>query len=178
MKNNYYLIILISFVLLPFSIVSQEKTTTIFDIARTGSLSEIKEFKKENPKAIDSKNDSGYTPLILACYNGNNEVAKYIIDNCKDVNLNNGYGTALMAATIKGNIELVNYLLKKDADTNIADSNGTTALHYAVIFNLDDIAEALVKSGAKYNLKDNRGNTAKDYALLKNKKRLLTLFKP
>lgn len=155
----------------------QENNKDIFEIARSGSLDDFKGLVKGDMKLLDQKSNTGYTPLILACYNGNEKVAMYIADNTEDINLNNGYGTALMAATFKGNTTLVKYLLKKKANTNITDANGTTALHYAVTFNLENIAELLVKSGAKYNLKDNRGNSAKDYALLKKNERLLTLFK-
>lgn len=177
MKNYYFIICVFFFFSTLFSSFSQESKSDIFDIARSGTLMELKELLSKNPKSIDEKNKSGYTPLILACYNENDVVAKYIIDNCNDVNLNSGYGTALMAATIKKNEYLVDYLLKKKADVNISDANGTTALHYAIIFNLNSIAEKLIKAGAKYNLKDSRGNTAKDYAILKNKSELLILFK-
>lgn len=166
------------FIFLNFSLLySQEKSADIFQIARNGSVTELKQILKQDPLAINKTNLSGYTPLILACYNGNDQVAKYLVENDADIDLNNGYGTALMAATIKGNAALVTFLLKHKANVNLSDTNGTTALHYAVIFNLDEIAELLYKAGAKYDIKDGRGNTAKDYALLKNKTKLVTLFK-
>ncbi len=177
MRKKNFLFGMLILLLNMYVVFSQKSNSDIFQIAKTGSLSELKSLLESNPKLVDQTNEAGYTPLILSCYNGNKEVAMYMIDKSKNINLNNGYGTALMAATVKGNYELVEYLLEKKADTNIADSNGTTALHYAIIFNLENIAELLVKSGAKYDLKDNRGNSAKDYAILKKNKKLLTLFK-
>lgn len=170
----------IAFLLLFMSIsgIAQEnKANQIFDIARKGTLHELKELLQSYPLAIDMPNDAGYNALTLACYNSNNEVAKYIVEQTKNINANNGYGTALMAATVKGNIELVEYLIQHNADMNISDANGKTALHYAVVFNSYEIVEFLIKAGAKFDLKDNRGNTAKDYAKLKSNKKILTLFK-
>ncbi|SNR15441.1 ankyrin repeat domain-containing protein [Tenacibaculum jejuense] len=176
MKN--YLKLSIALLLFSYiNLFSQESNKDIFSIARSGSITDLKNILEEKPELIDQKNMAGYTPLILACYSGNNEVAKYIVDKSNNINLNNGYGTALMAAVVKGNKELVSYLLSKKADVNVYDANGTTALHYAVIFNLNPIAEELVNAGAKYDIKDNRGNTAKDYAVLKKNQKLLTLFK-
>lgn len=155
----------------------ENKANEIFDIARNGSLQELKELLKVHPLSIDMPNEAGYNALTLACYNSNNEVAKYIVEKTKDINANNGYGTALMAATVKGNVELVEYLVQHNADMDVFDTNGKTALHYAVVFNSYEIVEFLIKSGAKLDLRDNRGNTAKDYAKLKSNKRILTLFK-
>ncbi|CAL2065098.1 ankyrin repeat domain-containing protein [Tenacibaculum sp. 190524A05c] len=158
--------------------LTQENTANeIFNIARNGSLQELKELLAVHPMSIDMPNEAGYNALTLACYNSNNEVAKYIVENTKSINANNGYGTALMAATVKGNVELVEYLVQHNADMDISDANGKTALHYAVVFNSYEIVEFLIKSGAKFDLKDNRGNTAKDYAKLKSNKKILTLFK-
>lgn len=155
----------------------ENRANKIFNIARSGSIQELKELLKIHPFSIDMPNEAGYNALTLACYNSNNEVAKYIVENTKDINANNGYGTALMAATVKGNVELVEYLVQHNADVNISDTNGKTALHYAVVFNSYEIVKFLIKSGAELDLTDNRRNTAKDYAKLKSNKKILTLFK-
>jgi ankyrin repeat protein len=47
------------------------------------------------------------SPLILACYRGNTEVAKYLIDNVKDLNYVSPEGTALSSLCINYNKELV-----------------------------------------------------------------------
>lgn len=144
-----------------FNLNAQE--VNIFDIAREGSLVQLKKAVEKDTNVINKINKSGYSPLTLACYYGNNEVAKYLIENVKDINSNSGYGTALMAAVVKKNVELTRFLLEHKADPNIADSNGTTAMHYAVIFENLELVKLLVKAKANTNLKDNRGNTAIDY---------------
>ena len=139
MRKQYIIKGTVIFILLIgtfFNLNAQE--VNIFDIAREGSLVQLKKVIEKDTNVINKINKSGYSPLTLACYYGNNEVAKYLIENIKDINSNSGYGTALMAAVVKKNVELTRFLLEHKADPNIADSNGTTAMHYAVIFeNLD-----------------------------------------
>lgn len=149
----------------------------IFNICRSGSLEEVQNLYNSNPNIINKKNTNGYTPLILACYHGNEAVAAFLIDKVKDINGSSEYGTPLMAAVVKRNMAITKLLLNKKADTNIADANGTTALHYATLFEETEIVKLLVKAGAKYNLKDGNGKSAYDYALINNNKELLTLFK-
>jgi ankyrin repeat protein len=158
------------------NVFSQKKI--IFDIARNGSLIELKTAVKGNHDIINKVSNEGYTPLTLACYYGNLEVAKYLIKNVKDVNSKSGYGTPLMAATVKKNIELTKLLLENKANPNITDQNGSTALHFAVIFNYIDIVKLLVAAKAKTNLKDNRGKTALDYAQVTQNKTIIQILKP
>lgn len=138
--------------------------SSIFDIARKGTLSEVKELYSKYPDTLDSKNDAGYLPLTLACYNANNEVAAFIAEHSKDINGNSDYGTPLMASVVKGNEEMVKKLVALKADPNITDSNGTSALHYAVMFQMESIIMILIKGGANSLLKDNKGFTSVDYA--------------
>ncbi len=69
-------------VFLSFIFVSaQEKTKSIFDVARSGTVSEVKELMKQNPDIINQTNESGFSPLILACYRGNTAVAEFLMKN-------------------------------------------------------------------------------------------------
>lgn len=153
---------------------SQEKS--IFDIARNGSLLELKAAVKNNPDIINKVSKEGYTPLTLSCYSGNNEVAKYLINNVKSLNVKSGYGTPLMAAVVKNNTELATLLIKKKANINATDPNGTSALHYAVMFDLEDITKLLVLANANTTLKDNRGNSAMDYAKIKGNSKIIEIL--
>lgn len=92
---------------------SQAQNKSVFDIARNGTLAEIQNLNKSNPDLINSLNENKSSPLILACYRGNIEVAQFLIENVKDINYNSDMGTALMAATYKNQPELVESLLKK-----------------------------------------------------------------
>lgn len=149
----------------------------IFEVARKGTVEEVKNIMKHNPHAIDSVNEAGFSPLILACYNGNVPVTNFLIKNVKDINGNSSMGTPLMAAVVKRNVEIVQMLLENKANPNITDSNGTTALMYATMFRSYDLARLLMKADANPDTKDNRGNSAIDYAILANDDKLIEIIK-
>lgn len=151
--------------------------SSVFDIARTGSLAEVEALYEKFRDTINTANDAGYSPLILACYNGNNEVAGFIAEHCTNVDENSGYGTALMAAVVKGNEEMVTKLLALGADPNISDSNQTTALHYAVMFQKEDMIKKLVDHNANISLKDSNGFTPVEYAEKTNNQHIINLLK-
>ncbi len=156
-----------------FSAIAQD----IFDIARKGTASQVETVYKNTPDQIDATNDKGYTPLILATYHGNYEVAKALLKYTTAVNVNSSSGTALMAATVKGSTRLVSLLLDHQADPNITDGNGSTALLYAVFFKNNDIVALLLAHKADIAYKDSRGYNALDYATLTKNESLINLIK-
>lgn len=173
-KFVYVLLFLGTFL---YSVSCSGQETTVYDIARKGTLTELKELLSRSPQAALKVNEYGYSALTLACYNGNEEVAEYLITNTKNLDSSSDRGTALMAATMKNNIKLVALLLKHKADPNLADVQGATALHLAVIFNQTEVAKLLFSAGARIDIKDNRGKTAHDYATINQNNTLLHLFK-
>lgn len=173
MIKNCFL--LVSLLMLNISF-AQEKLD-VFDIARKGTVTQAKEAIKANPKAFNTVNQDGYTPLILACYRNNIHVAKFIIENGGEINSNSAMGTPLMAAVVKGNTDIVKLLLEKHADVNLADANKTTALLYASMFKNHEISRLLIKAKADPNFKDSRGNSAIDYAILANDDQLIEILK-
>ncbi|ROH89947.1 ankyrin repeat domain-containing protein [Chryseobacterium cucumeris] len=160
------------------SVVSaQEKAKSIFDIARNGTVTEVKELMKQNPDVINQINENGFSPLILACYRGNTDVADFLIENVKDVNYKSREGTALAGLAIKYNKDLVEHLLKKKADPNIADETGYTPLFWAVKSGNKDLVEQLLKYKADKTKKDSMGMTPFEYALQTNNKEIINLLK-
>jgi uncharacterized protein len=155
---------------------AQEKLD-IFDIARKGTVAQAKELVKSNPKAVNETNKDGFTALILACYRGNNEVAKFLIENGSNINGNSDMGTPLMAAIVKGNNEMAKFLIEKKAIVNLADANGTTPLIYAVQFQNIDIIEVLLKNKADQSHKDKQGKTAFEYAAFSGNEKIINLLK-
>jgi len=158
-----------------FAATAQEKN--VFDIARSGTLTEIQNLNKSNPDLINSLNESKTSPLILACYRRNIEVAKFLIENVKDINYNSDMGTALMAATYKNQAELVKLLLEKKANPDATDANGTTALSLAVQFKNSELVKLLVDHKADKTIKDNKGKTAFEYAVFSQNESIINLLK-
>ena len=50
-------------------------------IARKGTVDEAKVAFQKNTACINEANKDGFSPLILACYSGNNEVIDFLIAN-------------------------------------------------------------------------------------------------
>lgn len=174
MKN---LLLIISMFLSCSFLSAQETAKSIYDIARAGTVAEVKELMKKDPDIINQSNENGFTPLILACYRGNIEVAKFLMDNVKDVNYKSQQGTALAGLSVKYNKELVEYLLKKNADPNIPDATGSTPLFWAVKFGNKELIELLLQHKADKSRKDSMGMTPFEYALQTNNKEIINLLK-
>jgi ankyrin repeat protein len=149
----------------------------IFDIARKGTVEELKTAMKQNPDIINSVNADGYSPLILASYKGNVAVAHILIKNVKDINGSSPMGTPLMAAVVKGNKEILQALLENNADPNLTDANGTTALIYAVQFKNGDMIKLLLNYKADKSKIDNKGKTAFEYAVFSDNEEIINLLK-
>jgi uncharacterized protein len=156
--------------------LSQSKED-VFDIARNGTVEQVKEIVKVNPNAFNAVNEEGYSPLILACYRGNNEVAKLLIELNSDINGNSKMGTPLMAAIVKGNNEMATLLLEKKADVNIFDENGTTALIYAVMFQNKKLVALLLENKADKTHKDKKEKTPFEYAVFSGNQEIINLLK-
>ena len=171
-KNSLFILVFLCYL---STLKAQE--SSIFDIARSGSLNELKSLIKKDLNIINKISKEGYSALTLACYYSNNEIANYLIKHVKDINSKSSYGTPLMAATIKKNSYLTKLLLENNADPNLSDKNNSTALHYSVIFNQEKIIELLIKYNAKTDIKDNRGNTAQDYAKIIGNSKIIQLLK-
>lgn len=173
MAKNYFSAILL---FLCFSVFSQ-KPLTIFDVARSGTLEQAKTLIHLNLKVVNEINKEGYSPLILACYRGNTEVARYLINKGADVNYNNAMGTPLMAAVVKNNIEIANLLLDKNVNVDHVDANGTTALIYAVQFKNVAFVQLLLAKNADKSKVDSNGKTAFEYAVFSDNQEIINLLK-
>jgi ankyrin repeat protein len=159
------------------SLCYSQENLNAFDIARKGTVDQAKEILKTNPKAFNNLNDDGYSPLVLASYRGNNEVAKFLIEIGSDINGNSKMGTPLMAAIFKGNNEIAKLLIEKKAIIHTEDANGTTALIYATNFKNYEIVHLLILAGADYTKKDSRGSSALDYAIVLDDDKLIETLK-
>ena len=170
---------LFSIYLLLFTITISycQPTLDVFDIGRKGTVDQVKEKLNENPNSFNVVNDEGYSPLLLACYRGNNEVAKLLIEKGSDINGKSKFGTPLMACIVKGNNEIAKVLIDKKADLNFADLSGMTALIYAINFKNYEVVSSLVKAGVNVDFKDTKNKSALDYAILLDDDLLIELLK-
>lgn len=156
---------------------AQEKSKSIFDVARSGTVAEVKELMKQKPDIINGSNESGFSPLILACYRGNTEVAKFLIDHVEDINYKSPEGTALAALSFRYQKDLAALLLAKNADPNIADATGTTPLIWAVKTGNEELVKLLLHYKADKDQADHSGVKPFEYAIQTQKNNIINLLK-
>jgi hypothetical protein len=149
----------------------------VFAIARNGTVEEMKTLFEKDVNCVNQVNDFGFSPLILASYRGNFEVAKYLITIVNDINYQSPEGTALMAAVMRNNTELILLLIEKKANLDLTSQNGVTALMLATQFKSIEIIKILLQNKANKLLKDNEGKTAFEYAVNTNNETIIKLLK-
>jgi ankyrin repeat protein len=172
MSKIKYLLILLLAINVVFS-----QNDSCFDLARKGSLSEIKLLFEKDKSIVNAIDDNGSSMLILACYRGNQEVANFLINNKADLNYISKNGTALMACVMKNEFQLVDELIKKSVNLDLTDANGITALMLAVQFKNVEMVKKLVKAGASKEIKCKQNKTAFEYAVFSDNEEIINLLK-
>lgn len=149
----------------------------IFEIARSGTLIELISLTKINNDTINSTNKRGDSPLVLATYYGNNEVALYLAEHAKDINVQSKNGTPLIAAIYTDNKILAEGLLKHGADIEGKDSAGKTAIMYALIAKDIELINLLLFHKANTNVKDKNNYAVIDYAKQTGNEEIINLIR-
>ncbi|GBG29322.1 Ankyrin repeat domain-containing protein 17 [Hondaea fermentalgiana] len=92
------------------------------------------------------------TSLIVAVYQGNEEIARLLLSAGANPNSNmlNGI-TPVAVAAFRGAIDCVRLLLEHGADLNVSAADGTTPLMWAIQANNEAMVSFLLESGANVN---------------------------
>jgi ankyrin repeat protein len=143
----------------------ERRQQLLFDAARLGRADMVAPLVKAGVD-LNATDTRGFTPLILAAYNGQAETLDALIsagaDPCKpDASQGN---TAQMGVAFKGNDAIAARLLTAGCDVNARNNAGQTALMMAVLFDRSAQVAMLVKAGADPALADASGRTAKAVA--------------
>jgi ankyrin repeat protein len=156
---------------------SMVKSQDIFDAARNNDTMTIQSLEAQGV-LIDTANEKGFTPLILAVYNDAKDAAELLLSLNADVNAQDLSGnTALMGAAFKGLPEMAGLLLRHKADVNKTNYNQASPLTFAATFGQLEIARQLLLHGADKTLQDSRGKTALDYAEIQENSAMIELLK-
>ncbi|MFC1842303.1 ankyrin repeat domain-containing protein, partial [Candidatus Dependentiae bacterium] len=94
------------------------------------------------------------SPLSLACYRGNIEVVKLLLQKGADVNKADKDGQTPLheaCSCFCGKLDIVKVLLQNGADVNKANKNGLTPLYWACCRGKLDIVKCLLQNGAQIN---------------------------
>ncbi len=102
----------------------------------------------------------GSSPLVCALLEGNKLLANQLLSLHADPNLAGSHEspTPLLAAIVKLDPEMIKQLLERDAKPDLKTHYGYTALHYAVLTNLE-IVNLLLDHGASVNIRADNGET-------------------
>jgi len=151
----------------------------LHELARSGSVAEVEQFLKKEPDAINKLSDRGVTPFILACYRGNNEVAKYLMKNGADVNVCTSEGSAIYGIIFKNNTEMLSYILENGISPNDTCQfhQFGRPLHMAMSLKRYDIVDILLTYGANQSHPNQEGSTIQQLLIRCADEKLNAIFK-
>ena len=140
---------------------------SLFEAAAVGKFDVVTYIIGIHPDLIDEYAPDGFTPLGLACYFGQTEVARFLVLKGADVNLpsNNGFHVAPIHSAAAGNYtEIVRLLVNNGADVNVKQQAGVTPLHSAAQNGNPDMLILLLEHGAEVNTRMEGGKLPADLA--------------
>ena len=130
-----------------------------------GPLEMLKNYLPECPeKNCCDEEDHRYIPLHTAIFNGQNKIARYLIEeelSSVNFSVERNRTTPLHLAVYKKNNVMVSYLIHHpEININATDKWGKTPLIHAMFHGNIKAVTMLLKAGADIHVRDNYGFTA------------------
>jgi len=140
---------------------------SLFEAAAAGKFDVVAHLVFNHPDAVNLYADDGFTPLGLACYFGQFEVARYLVLKGADVNQpsNNGFNVYPLHSATAGNYtNIARMLIENGANVNVTQKAGLTPLHSAAQHGNLELLILLLENGAEFNIRMEGGKLPADLA--------------
>jgi len=139
----------------------------LFEASAVGKFDAVAHLVYTHPDAVNLHADDGFTPLGLACYFGQFEVARYLVLKGADVNLpsNNGFHVFPIHSAAAGNYtNIARMLVENGAKVNVKQQAGATPLHSAAQNGNLELLILLLENGAATDVRMEGGKLPADLA--------------
>jgi ankyrin repeat protein len=140
---------------------------SLFEASAAGKFDVVAHLIYTHPEAVNLYADDGFTPLGLACYFGQFEVARYLVLKGADVNLpsNNGFNVYPLHSATAGNYtNIARMLVENGANVNVTQKAGATPLHSAAQNGNLELLILLLENGGEFNIRMEGGKLPADLA--------------
>src|ERR1700676_668989 len=144
-------------------ITSKKKALDIFEAAALGRLDRLKQCLRDDASTINSRSKDGFTALHFACFFGQPDSARLLIESGAAIDAVAANPTQVMplhsAATAR-NLEAARLLLEHGAPVNARQQAGWVPIHAAAQNGDRPMVELLLKHGADPKLANDQGKTS------------------
>ena len=144
-------------------IAGKKRALDIFEAAALGRLDRLKQCVRDDASAINSRSKDGFTALHFACFFGQPDAARLLIESGAAVDTVAANPTQVMplhSAASARNLDAARVLLEHGAPVNARQQGGWVPLHAAAQNGDRPMVELLLKHGADPNLANDEGKTS------------------
>jgi ankyrin repeat protein len=139
----------------------------LFEAVAAGKVEVVAQLISTYPDAVNYYAEDGFTPLGLACYFGQYEIAHLLVVKGADVNMpsNNGFKVYPIHSAAAGNhTDIASLLIEAGANINVKQEAGVTPIHSAAQHGNLDMLILLLENNADVNIRMEGGKLPADLA--------------
>jgi uncharacterized protein len=160
-------------------IASKKEALDIFEAAALGRLDRLKQCLRDAASAINSRSKDGFTALHFACFFGQPDAARLLLEHGAAVDAVAANPTQVMplhSAASSRNLEAARLLLERGAPVNARQQAGWVPIHAAAQNGDRPMVELLLQHGADPKLVNDQGKTSAMVAGEKGHAEIATLL--
>jgi ankyrin repeat protein len=160
-------------------LIASKKALDIFEAAALGRLDRLKQCLRDDPSAINFRSKDGFTALHFACFFGQPDAARLLIESGAAVDAVAANPTQVMplhSAASSRNLEAARLLLEHGAPVNARQQGGWVPIHAAAQNGDRPMVELLLKYRADPKLANDEGKTSAMVAREKGRAEIATLL--